>query len=88
MGAHVRKRPRIDEYITEVDGKHTRTHIDSSSVDSLVALELRNWFAREVGADVSVFQILGNESINDLGLKAAGRSCHCQHCPEGTAEKT
>ena len=43
-------------------------------VDSLVALELRNWFAREVGAEVSVFEILGSESITDLGLRAAGRS--------------
>ena len=51
-------------------------------VDSLVALEIRNWFAKEIGADVSVFEILGNENINDLGLEAAGRSSHCRCCSE------
>ena len=59
----------------------------SFGVDSLVALELRNWFAREVGADVSVFEILGNESVHNLGLKAAGRSRHCERCCEGSPEK-
>ena len=60
----------------------------SFGVDSLVALELRDWFAKDIGADVSVFEILGNESVNDLGLKAAVRSCHCDHSHEKTPEKT
>ena len=57
----------------------------SFGVDSLVALELRNWFAKEVGADVSVFEILGNESIRDLGLRAAERSRHCEHGRDETS---
>ena len=51
----------------------------SVGVDSLIALELRNWFAKEIGAEVSVFEILGNESVLDLGSKAAGRSGYCHH---------
>ncbi|KAF8241412.1 hypothetical protein K440DRAFT_656775 [Wilcoxina mikolae CBS 423.85] len=43
-------------------------------VDSLVAVELRNWFIKEIGADVAVFDIMGSRSIADLSLVAAQRS--------------
>ena len=46
-------------------------------VDSLVALEIRNWFARELEVDVTVFEILENRSINDLGLEVVRRSPRC-----------
>jgi len=35
-------------------------------VDSLVAVEVRTWFAQEVGADVAVLKILGGPSIQEL----------------------
>lgn len=43
-------------------------------VDSLVALEVRHWFSKEVVVDVPVLEILGNESIMDVCLGAARRS--------------
>ena len=43
-------------------------------VDSLAALEIRTWFRRAIGADVAVFEILGNTSILTLCLAAAGKS--------------
>lgn len=46
----------------------------SFGVDSLVAVELRFWFGNEIKADISVFNILGNNSIADLGMLAAGKS--------------
>lgn len=46
----------------------------SFGVDSLVAVELRFWFGNEIKADISVFNILGNNSIADLGVLAAGKS--------------
>lgn len=46
----------------------------SYGVDSLVAVELRNWVAREVSADVAIFEILGEPSIASLALAVAGRS--------------
>ena len=55
-------------------------------VDSLVALEIRNWFIKEVEVDITVFEILGNESIADLSLEAARRCRHCHHC-HGVDEK-
>lgn len=35
-------------------------------VDSLVAVEIRTWFAQEVGLDVAVLRILGGPSIQEL----------------------
>ena len=43
-------------------------------IDSLVAVEIRNWFAKEVGADIAVFEILGGESLTNMGVMSAGRS--------------
>jgi len=43
-------------------------------IDSLVAIDLRNWFAREVGADVQVFALLDNQPATDLCAKAARES--------------
>ena len=43
-------------------------------VDSLVAVELRNWFKKAMGADVAVFEILGNESIAVLAAGVAEKS--------------
>lgn len=38
-------------------------------VDSLVAIELRNWFRQKMGLDMSVIEILGSVSIAQLGEK-------------------
>jgi hypothetical protein len=43
-------------------------------VDSLVAVELRSWFMKDIGSDVAVFDIMGNLSIHELGELAAKRS--------------
>lgn len=43
-------------------------------VDSLVAVELRNWFAHTLDADVAVFEILGGASFDDVGALVAGKS--------------
>lgn len=36
-------------------------------VDSLVAVELRNWIGREFAADVAVFEIMGGRTVRDIG---------------------
>lgn len=43
-------------------------------VDSLIAVELRNWTFRELGADVGMFEILGDEPMCSLAVKIAGMS--------------
>ncbi|KAJ5174511.1 Type I Polyketide synthases (Type I PKS) [Penicillium canariense] len=40
-------------------------------VDSLVAVDLRIWFVKELGVDIPVLQLLGGSSIDDLASSAA-----------------
>ena len=49
--------------------------IHTFGVDSLVAIELRYWMAKELQAEVSIFDIMGNHtSIVALGTLIAGRT--------------
>lgn len=43
-------------------------------VDSLLAVELRNWFAKVWKADIGVFDITGQRSVADLGNMLAQKS--------------
>lgn len=43
-------------------------------IDSLMAVELRNWFASKMNADVAVFEILGESTFVAVGSVVAGRS--------------
>jgi NAD(P)-dependent dehydrogenase (short-subunit alcohol dehydrogenase family) len=40
-------------------------------IDSLVAVEIRNWFLRELGADVPVVKVLGGDSVIQICTTAA-----------------
>jgi NADPH:quinone reductase-like Zn-dependent oxidoreductase/SAM-dependent methyltransferase/aryl carrier-like protein len=48
--------------------------VHAYGVDSLAAVELKSWFKRMIGADVPVFELLGNGTIAELADKAARRS--------------
>jgi aryl carrier-like protein len=48
--------------------------VNAHGVDSLVAMELRQWFRKAVRADVATFQILANTPMERLAAKVAGRS--------------
>lgn len=56
------------------------TDIDSNKplhaygIDSLVAVEIRNWIGKEMQADIPVLDILGNMTIADLSAKIATHS--------------
>ncbi|KAL8303319.1 hypothetical protein RB600_006977 [Gaeumannomyces tritici] len=43
-------------------------------VDSLVAVELRNWLAREARADVAVLELMGGSNISRLGAAIAAKA--------------
>ncbi|MCJ1385150.1 hypothetical protein MMC17_008269 [Xylographa soralifera] len=43
----------------------------SLGVDSLVSIELRNWFRQKVGAEFTVLEVVGSNSIMHLGEQAA-----------------
>lgn len=49
-----------DDALSEV------TPLIDLGVDSLVAVEIRTWFAQEVGVDVAVLKILGGPSVEEL----------------------
>ena len=44
-----------------------------AGVDSLVAIEIRNWWRQNLGTDVSVLELLSGGSVEQLGMKAAQR---------------
>ena len=50
-----------------VEDIHDEETIAGHGVDSLVAVEIRNWFRKEVGADVTVFEILnGKRGVKEV----------------------
>ncbi|KAF1971025.1 KR-domain-containing protein [Bimuria novae-zelandiae CBS 107.79] len=48
--------------------------LDSYGVDSLVGVELRNWLAKEAGAELAVFEILGGGTLEDIGDLVVAKS--------------
>jgi short-subunit dehydrogenase len=54
--------------------------VSRSGVDSLIAVELRNWMYKELGADLSMFEILADEPMVVLAVKIARGS---KFLPEG-----
>ena len=48
--------------------------IHAFGIDSLVALEIRYWFAKEIKSDMSIFEIMGKESLFALGGLGAEKS--------------
>ena len=47
--------------------------LSDAGVDSLVAIEIRNWWKQNLGTDISVLELLGGGSIEQLGMMAAQR---------------
>ena len=60
----------------DVDKGHidTRKPLYAYGVDSLAAVELRSWFRRDVGAETTVFEILGNSSMAELARMLVRKS--------------
>lgn len=59
---------------TDKENLDPRRTIATYGVDSLSAVELRIWFRNVIGAEVTTFDILGNESIAALSLSVAAKS--------------
>lgn len=55
-------------------GKPVHTY----GIDSLVAVDLRNWFAREIGADIGVFMLMGNTPLEGVSAAASNKSQYRQ----------
>jgi hypothetical protein len=40
-------------------------------IDSLIAVEMRNWILREIGQTVAILELMANQPINKLATKMA-----------------
>lgn len=58
----------------EAEDRTINDRMDSFGVDSLIALEVRNWLAKEMRADLAVYEILGDVNLIDTGLTVAKKS--------------
>ena len=59
-----------------VEDIDTHKAVYSYGVDSLVAIEIRNWIFKELKSQVSVFDILSKVPISQLALKIASKSSY------------
>jgi len=66
--------------LTDLDSAQS---MNEYGVDSLVAVELRVWMTKEIGADVSVFELTSGQSIEKLAAKAAASSRFLPHWSAG-----
>jgi Phosphopantetheine attachment site len=57
--------------VTDIDASKP---IYTYGVDSLVAVELRNWLALELKSDISIFDLTSGTPITEVCKKIAGRS--------------
>lgn len=64
----------VDRTGVPVENVSTARGLHDYGIDSLVAVELRNWIAQDMEAVVSILELLGAESLTVLAAKIAARS--------------
>ena len=57
-----------------VDNINTSKGITDYGIDSLVAVELRNWIAREMDSTIPILDLLANQSLQQLSVKIGQKS--------------
>jgi len=67
---------RLARSLSSMEGIEVDVHkpLHTYGVDSLLAIELRKWMAKEFKADIAVFEVVGGSTFSALGVLAAGRS--------------
>lgn len=58
----------------EQDDIDTRKSLPALGIDSLVAIEIRNWLRKEFLADLSLFDIVSNEPLSTFVHEVTARS--------------
>jgi NAD(P)-dependent dehydrogenase (short-subunit alcohol dehydrogenase family) len=59
---------------TDVENIEVGKPLHSFGVDSLVAVDIRNWIARDLKSEVGLFDVMSNSPISALAEKIAGKS--------------
>jgi len=65
LGA-IRDKLAASKFLPDRDAQHDSTPLVDLGVDSLVAVNVRSWFQKELNVDVPVMTILGGASMADL----------------------
>lgn len=65
LGA-IRDKLAASKFLPDRDAQHNATPLVDLGVDSLVAVNVRSWFQKELSVDVPVMTILGGASMADL----------------------
>ncbi|PYH71698.1 putative polyketide synthase [Aspergillus vadensis CBS 113365] len=74
------------KFVSDSDSLYDTTPLVDMGVDSLVAVEVRSWFLKELAVDVPVMKILGGASIVDLVevvVQKLPQELLCRLDPEG-----
>lgn len=53
-------------FLSDSESLSESTPLVDMGVDSLVSVEMRSWFLKELGVDIPVMKILGGASITEL----------------------
>ncbi|KAK3936668.1 hypothetical protein QBC46DRAFT_321098 [Diplogelasinospora grovesii] len=62
----LRTRLMVAKFLPDSDTLHDTTPLVDLGVDSLIAVDMRSWFQKELAVDVPVMKILGGASMVDL----------------------
>lgn len=62
----------------DADGIDIKEPLHQYGVDSMLAVELQNWFAKTCKANVAVFYIVGARIFEDVGARVARSSEFCK----------
>lgn len=57
--------------VRSVDELDVKQSLAELGIDSLVAIEIRNWWRRSLGLEISMLELLNSSSIEELGRMAA-----------------
>jgi acyl carrier protein len=70
--------PLIDQIVSHtgvpIENVSTSHSLQDYGIDSLAAVEFRNWLSKEMESVVPIFELLAAESLAVLAAKIAGRS--------------
>lgn len=79
---------RVDKIMSvPVTDINTAKPVHTYGTDSLTAVELRNWLAKQLRSDLSIFDLTSSTPISELSRKIASRSRWVSTAAKGQVKK-